>query len=93
MSIIEKQLVMIECSQYGYTQCIDVKNVEFIGETHFVISDPVTVNFTMTEDPEAANKKIACLKKVRGKILADAQITADVVTEKINELLAIEGPE
>ena len=86
----KQTLVMVKNAQYGNVRIVEVDVLEFIGEEEFVISLPIDVEFNMFDDGKQLNNEIETLRSARDKGLAEAQLRANVVNDKIQSLLAIE---
>ena len=92
MNTAAKQtLVLVKSSRHGYVRAISSESLPHVSEGDFPISLPTEVEFMMIADEDQLNNEISALKAERCELLANAQVKANVIDDRIQKLLAIES--
>ncbi|MBL4664284.1 MAG: hypothetical protein JKY22_12205 [Flavobacteriaceae bacterium] len=84
------EIILIKALKYGYTRIIELDDFQYSRESHIVISKPLKIEFEMLPESDQVNAEVNVLRDIKEKGLADAQVVANKIDEKIQSLLAIE---
>ena len=91
METTNKTLVMVKDSRYGGTHYREYESFIAHPRNDVIISRPLQVEFEMLTKSDQVNNEIAVIKEIRDKGMADAQVVANLLDDRISSLLAIES--
>jgi hypothetical protein len=86
-----RKIVLIKSTQYGLTRIINEDEIQYLRDDEFAVSMPVDVEFEMLPRTDHVNNEIEILKTAKSNLLAEAQVQANAIDDKIQHLLAIEN--
>ena len=86
-----KTLVMVKDSAYGGTHYREYESFIAHPRDDVIISKAADISFEMLTKSDQVNNEIAVIKEVRDKGMADAQVVANRLDDRISSLLAIES--
>jgi len=93
---MEKRLVIMRNVEYDIESFYEEEEAKILIEKkssrYLITSHPVTVEFDTLSKVDLVNNEITTLRRVKEKILSDSQCQANQIDDKIQKLLAIEGP-